>query len=999
LQDPTSRTNEGKRPTPDFAQGLFEAANDGLFVADAETGVLIEVNRRAEQLTGRPAEDLVGQPQTILHPPEEAERYQAIFRNHIKAGTAISEEIFVQRPGGERIPVEISASLVRWDDRTVVLGIFRDLSERRGAEKAIETFKTRFLSLYENLRDGVAVIDRNGLIIGGNPAFLAMTGYSREELGERTYRDLTPERWHAAEEEIVKTQVSKRGFSDLYEKECIHGDGSIFPVEVRSYLIKDGQGQPDGMWSFVRDITKRKQVQEQLRETSEKYRLLLENIPDIIFTLGPKGHITAINEAGRRLLGFREAEIVGQHFQAVVHPEDRRRAMRLFNEAIASRREMRRGIDLRLVDSRRGTLWVSLNANMAFDKHGQCVQTQGVARDVTARKLAEDRRAESEERARSVVSFSPMGIHMYRLERGERLVFTGANAAADRILQMPHENLVGKDIEDAFPGLVPTEIPDRYRDVCRTGTPWTTDSFEYEDDRIRGAYEVQAYRTGPDAIAVNFQDVTERKRMEKALRDREAQLHSILESLPFDVFALDESGRYFLQNTLCKRYWGEVIGKRPEDLPVDEETLALWRKNNRRAFAGETVSEDVSFPIDGTLFHFHNILSPIRDGDEIRGIVGINIDITARKRAEEALQFTQFSVDQSAEATYWVDPDARFTYVNEAGCRMLGYSRGELLAMTIHDIDPDFPRSAWEAHWRQIKKEKTLNMESRGRAKDGRTFPVEMTINYLEYEGHEFNCAFIRDISDIKRASAEREALIDELEEKNAELERFSYTVSHDLKTPLITIMGFLDLLLRDLKRGERDGAEARVAKVKGAAEKMHRMIEELLELSRIGRTDAKAEAVDLGEAAREAAELVAGPIHERGVIVEVQPGMPTIQGEPARIIELFHNLIDNAVKFMGDQKEPAVSVGIETRRGEPFLFVRDNGVGVSPPYQEKIFGLFNKLDPEARGSGVGLAVVKRIIETHGGTIWIESETGGGGTTFCFTLPGIRLDAKGRGDP
>ncbi|MCP4656485.1 MAG: hypothetical protein GY856_13820 [bacterium] len=239
---------------------------------------------------------------------------------------------------------------------------------------------------------------------------------------------------------------------------------------------------------------------------------------------------------------------------------------------------------------------------------------------------------------------------------------------------------------------------------------------------------------------------------------------------------------------------------------------------------------------------------------------------------------------------------------------------------------------------------------------------------------------------ELRRMQKELEAKNVEVEAKNAEMERFTYAVSHDLKSPLFTVEGFLGLLERDAARGDVERMSQDMRQIRTATANMRRLLDELLELSRIGRMDNPSQEVSLGELAREAVERVGGRIAERGVEIVISPDLGMVFGDRPRLLEVLQNLIDNAVKFIGAQEEPRVEIGLRREDGENVYWVRDNGIGINPRYQEKIFGLFEKLDPKAEGTGIGLALVKRIIEVHGGRIRIESAGEGRGTTFCFTL-------------
>jgi PAS domain S-box-containing protein len=229
-------------------------------------------------------------------------------------------------------------------------------------------------------------------------------------------------------------------------------------------------------------------------------------------------------------------------------------------------------------------------------------------------------------------------------------------------------------------------------------------------------------------------------------------------------------------------------------------------------------------------------------------------------------------------------------------------------------------------------------------------------------------------------------SLIEELESKNAELERFTYTVSHDLKSPLITIRGFLGFIEQDTASGNMERLKVDIKRISDATEKMQRLLQELLQLSRIGRMKNEPTRIPFEEIAREAVEITQGQILKRNVTVNIQKNLPSVLGDRPRIVEVLQNLVDNAAKFMGNQPNPVIEIGLHGKEdGKAVFFVRDNGIGIAPNFHESVFGLFDKLDVNSEGTGVGLAIVKRIIEVHGGKIWVESEIGKG-STFFFSL-------------
>jgi PAS domain S-box-containing protein len=335
--------------------------------------------------------------------------------------------------------------------------------------------------------------------------------------------------------------------------------------------------------------------------------------------------------------------------------------------------------------------------------------------------------------------------------------------------------------------------------------------------------------------------------------------------------------------------------------------------------------------------------------------------------------------------------DGLITDVNEGFVVVAGYPHAEVIHRTsteLHLWDRPEDRAEAAAELRQSGKVHWRKYQFR--KKSGTTFPGLFSAEVLQIENEDYVLSSINDITERERDEEALRAYGLELKSKNEELTRFSYAVSHDLKSPVVTIRSFLDFLRRDLTANDAQLIDRDLRFIQTATEKMGRLLNELLELASIGRTTHVAVEVSLQSIVQEALALVAGQIADGNVtvVVTVQPYLVT--GDTERLIEVFQNLLDNASKFMGEQSAPRIEIGVDSEGPEPVIFVRDNGIGIETLDSSELFGAFKKLDPRAEGSGIGLALVQRIVEMHGGRIRMESAGIGQGATFSFTLAGTR---------
>ncbi len=531
-------------------------------------------------------------------------------------------------------------------------------------------------------------------------------------------------------------------------------------------------------------------------------------------------------------------------------------------------------------------------------------------------------------------------------------------------------------------------------------SPLTTLNQEVSAIRASGDDAQRMQVRGRDEIA--GLSITINDMLETLEEQSEERYRTLVENINDVIFALDANGYFTYISPVIERLTAypvaEVIGQpfvkfvHPDDLPGLGLSL-------ERTLSG--VAEPYEFRAlakDGALRYVRTHSRVLKDGDKLIGLNGVMTDFTQRKLAELALsesqQYLQAVFNSVNDAVFIHATSGKIVDVNATACRMYGFSREEFLQLDVANLSADvLPYTQAEAmNWLQKSRTEGPQLfEWQAKNKAQQLFWTEINACFATVGEEERFFVTVRDISERKQVEAEREQLIADLESQNAELERFTYTVSHDLKSPLITIRGFLGLLERDALSGQTDRMKSDMQRIVEATQKMQRLLNELLELSRIGRMMNSPEDIPFESIVREAVASVEGRLSAGEVTVDIAPDLPVVHGDRARLVEAVQNLLDNAAKFMGEQAAPHITIGQRgaDRDGKPILFVADNGIGIAPAYHQKIFGLFDKLDPHSEGTGIGLALVKRIVEVHGGRIWIESDGADQGATFCFTLESV----------
>ena len=506
-------------------------------------------------------------------------------------------------------------------------------------------------------------------------------------------------------------------------------------------------------------------------------------------------------------------------------------------------------------------------------------------------------------------------------------------------------------------------------------------------------------------------DITERKQAELALE----RFRTILDQTGEAFYIIDgETGDFVDVNDTACRMLGysrdELLVRGPKDIEVAHkiQTPEQWRAHlGHLRETGKTLimEENVHRRKDGTSLPVEVSVS-LQTFESRDYVVAVVRDITERKRSEEALNLTQFSIERAGDATYWIAPDGRFLFVNEAACNTLGYSREELLSMRVPDIDPGSPGHSFPDNWERVKRSGAMMFETLHLTKDGTAIPVEISANFLEFAGKEYIFSFVRDITERKQADEALQDLNRELGEKNKELETIVHVASHDLRSPLVTIQGYSEELaetcqdLRSTLNGM--GVDEAVKKellstldekishfvhcIQSGASRIDVLLKGLLRVSRLGQATVGVDRLDMNAMMTDIAESLNDRIHKTGADLRIE-SLPSCRGDVTLITQVFSNLVDNALKYRDPSRPPVIDISAREEEENSIYCVKDNGIGVRPDLSERIFDIFHRLKKsDIQGEGLGLTIARQIVARHNGKIWVESDPGEG-SAFYIVLP------------
>jgi PAS domain S-box-containing protein len=573
--------------------------------------------------------------------------------------------------------------------------------------------------------------------------------------------------------------------------------------------------------------------------------------------------------------------------------------------------------------------------------------------------------------------------------------YTYVNPRAAEMLGREAQSLIGRVVWQEFPEAVGSEFQEACQSAMRSQMPVRIEDYYAPWDKW---YEHRIHPAS-NGLAIFFQEITDRKRAEEARAHAAATLQSMIDSLPAYVAVIDATQRYEFVNGRYETWFGlprqEIVGKHLSEMHP-AHAYAEMRGYVERSLKGESVRYDR--PLDdlyGEQHWFEVRYAPRWEADgSVSGCVAVVFDVTERKRTEEALreneQRLRIALRAPNVAVFTQDADLRYTWMYQP---QLGYTTDEVIGKTDADLlPPATARRVAEIKGRVLATGNSAREEI-GMAVGGSTLWFDLVIDAMRDAGGAITglAGASLDITDIVRTREDLARLNEELEDRvaqrTAEMESFSYSVSHDLRAPLRAINGFSRLLQEDYAEHLDALGQEYLGRICKASSRMGQLIDDLLALTQLSRRELHRGTVNLSALADEIAYELKQAAPGRRIEFEIAPDLDG-RGDAGLLRVVLDNLLHNACKYARPKPIAKVSVGRTEHGGRRAIFVRDNGVGFDMAYAAKLFRPFQRLHPESQfeGSGIGLATVHRIVRRHGGEVWAEGRVGEG-ATFYFSLP------------
>ncbi len=859
------------------------------------------------------------------------------------------------------------------------------------ADMALQESQANFETIFEYSPVAIGISRlSDGKITHLNAAFASLFGITREEALERTTAEL--QLWAYPEDrqrfiDQLHSQKQVRNFETMsYLK-----SGEDRYVMVSGELVNIG-GEPSMMAQIV-DITERKHEEQQRVKLVERLDLATRAARMGIWDWDIQKNEITWDDQMYALYGLQPGQFGGAYAAWLqgVHPEDRDASNEVSTAAVRGEREY--DTEFRVLWPDGSVHWLKANGQVFRDGQNNPLRMVGVNYDITERKRLEESLRESEQKYTLLFEKSTVPTVLLKLPE---VVIVNANEACENLTGFMRAEMFGKTSVEL--GLARKEA--RAQAISEFDSRGALAGNEINlftksgEKRIVVANTMPFMMGGEKYAITTMQDITERKLAEEGLMESEKRFSTAFFASPVSQSIIAQGTSEILAvNDACCRLFGY---SREALIGVNTASLGLWENPSDRLAAvdelqrtGRLLSREATVRAkNGEIYTVMVAIEPISWKGQPCFISSL-FDITERKKMEKLLRENERSyrelVQNANSAILRWKTDGTIIFFNEFAQSFFGYAPEEILGRPVGILVPETDSSGGDlsnlvqdivTHPDQF-----VNVVNENICRDGRRVWMAWTNKPIYNEkGQPVEILAVgMDISERKRIE-------DELRRSNAELEQFAYVASHDLQEPLRTVAGMVQLL-QQRYRGQLDArADEYIQFAVDASDRMQQLINDLLDFSRVERKGHPFAATNMEQVVKAALTNLQSAIAESGAQITLDP-LPTVQADGGQLIQVLQNLIGNAIKFRGE-KLLQIHISAEKLEAEWQFAVRDNGIGIDPQYFERVFLLFQRLHTRRKypGTGIGLALCKKVIERHGGRMWIKSAVNQG-ATFFFTLP------------
>lgn len=892
------------------------------------------------------------------------------------------------------------------DDISFGITLFEKEKQQQKTEIFLLENEKLFRALIEHSVDMKTLTTREGNALYCSPSVEKSLGYSLEEflnlypLGLIHPDDI--ESYLQKRDAILKTP----GKSFDFKQRRRHKSGNWIWCEgfVTNLLYEDGI---HALVSNFRDITEQKRAEETIKKTEQHLHSVYNTVADTIFVLevepNERYRFSSVNKSFQTITGIPYAMVVDKYVDEILPQASLNFVLEKYKEAIEMKQIVRWEETSQYPT---GELIGEVNVAPVFDESGKCIRLIVGVHDITERKKAEQKLRKSETFNLGVLN--SLSSHIAVIDALGNII--AVNEAWQQF-----------SMENGETTLQRTGVGSNYFDVCKksakSGDELATDTLKGIMDVLQvkqnnffieypchSPYEqrwfsmrAKRFEGDEEMVVVSHVNITERRNAQKKVSESEARLaeaqsiakignwETDLKTL--NVIWSDETFRIFevevIDNELSHPNFIEYV--HPEDrAKVDAAFISSFESNSINVIQHRILTPSHEMKIIEERWKI------MKDdhGNPIRAL-GTCQDVTERKQIEDKLQLTQFAFDKAGDAIFWMTSDSRIVNVNEAACNSLGYTNKELLKLSVPDIDPDFNMDVWSAFFPQLREKHSVSIETIQQRKDGSLFPVEIRSNYIKFGDKEFSCAFVRDISERKKVEHNLEQQNKELQKTNTELDRFVYSTSHDLRAPLASLLGLIDIATDDLEPSNELQMEY-MGMMKQSVLKLDNFISDILDYSRNARKEFEKDDIVFEDMIQEVLEKhkFMETVSEFELNIDVNQ-KAAFSSDKRRISVVLNNLISNAIKYKDESKENSfVIISVQSDKKKATIIIEDNGIGVTEKDKKKIFEMFYRGTKQSKGSGLGLYIVQETIDKLGATMALESEKSIG-SKFTITITNL----------